>query len=139
MGRPSGPKVRCNNQWSEARYNTYIRNILRQGSMRWGPKHTAKKKANISRGVYLCACCNQHVPSSIRIEGKRKRVNNVFVDHINPIVDPEKGFEGFDVFIERLFCEEDNLQVLCGTCHDEKSVKERALAAETRKNNKENL
>jgi hypothetical protein len=30
-------------------------------------------------------------------------------------------------FVERLFCEQDNLQVLCVSCHDKKTLKEKQL------------
>ena len=91
-----------------------------------------KKEANVERGVYLCAHCKKHVPPTVK-DGRR-RVNNIFVDHIDPIVDPTKGFEGWDVFIDRMFCEKSNLQLLCGDCHDKKSMAERALAKERRSN-----
>ena len=130
MARPSGPKTRCNGEWTEARFTSFVKNILRQASRKWAPTNTIKKKANRARGVYECATCKQHVPLSERVGGKR--VNNVFVDHIEPIVDPKKGFQGFDEFVQRLFCEEDNLQVLCGECHDKKSLIERQQAKERR-------
>ena len=47
------------------------------------------------------------------------------MDHINPVVCPKEGFVDWDVFIKRLFCEKDNLQVLCSGCHDKKTLKER--------------
>ena len=135
-GRPSGPKIRCNGQWTEAKFNSFIRNQLRGATRKWAPIQEVKKAARVERGKYKCAGCGQVVPPTIK--NGRKRVQNVFVDHINPIVDPEVGFEGFDVFIDRMFCEMDNLQLLCGECHDVKSMKEREIAAETRRNKKEN-
>lgn len=134
MGRPSGPKTRCGGRWTESKFNTFIRNLLRSGTRKWGPIQDVKKKANVSRGLYKCANCKQNVEPTLR-QG-RKRVNNVFVDHIDPIVDPNVGFTTFDEYIDRMFCEEDNLQLLCGNCHDEKSLKERAQAAERRKQEK---
>jgi 5-methylcytosine-specific restriction endonuclease McrA len=46
------------------------------------------------------------------------------VDHIDPVVDPVRGFEGWDTFIDRLFCERENLQAICVPCHKEKSKAE---------------
>lgn len=106
---------------------------MRSATRKWAPIQEVKKKANVERGIYLCAGCGEHVPPTIK-QG-RKRVQNVFVDHIDPIVDPTTGFTTFDNFINRMFCEEDNLQLLCGECHDKKTMKERALAAEYRKKN----
>jgi 5-methylcytosine-specific restriction endonuclease McrA len=136
MARPSGEKTRCSGQWTEAKFSSFIRNQLRSATRKWAPISITKKKANVERGVYECAECKQHVPPTIK-QG-RKRVNNVFVDHIKPIVDPEVGFTNFDDYINRMFCEEENLQLLCGECHDKKSMAERALAAETRKRKKNN-
>ena len=87
--------------------------------MRWGPINSVKKKAWVERGKCLCAGCKQVV--SLTLNGKK----NVFVDHKVPVVDTEEGFQGWDVFIERLFCEESNLEVLCKSCHDTKSAEER--------------
>ena len=90
------------------------------------------KEANVSRGIYLCASCKEEVP--LTVKDGRKRIKNVFVDQIDPIVDPNVGFTTWDDCINRMFCESDNLQVLCKECHDVKSKEERAIAAETRKN-----
>jgi hypothetical protein len=46
------------------------------------------------------------------------------VDHIKPVVDPVKGFQTWDLFIDNLFCEADNLQALCTGCHKKKSKEE---------------
>jgi 5-methylcytosine-specific restriction endonuclease McrA len=76
----------------------------------------------VRRGIYHCAGCDQDVPVSIKIEGKR--IKNVSVDHINPVVDVG-GFVDWNEFISRLYCELDNLQLLCKQCHDLKSKNER--------------
>ena len=62
---------------------------------------------------FKCNKCKQDYPTS-----------EVNVDHIKPIVDPVKGFTTWDSFIENLFCDGTNLQVLCTTCHSEKSLLE---------------
>ena len=115
------PKPRNNNQWTEARFNTFIKSLLRKGTMRWGPVNTTKKKAWVERGKYLCKGCEKVVPLTV---DKKK---NVFVDHIHPVINPVEGFTTWDDYIERMFCEERNLQVLCKKCHDAKSEKERNL------------
>lgn len=135
-GRIGGEKTRNSGQWTEARYRSFIKGGLRQISMRWGPINEAKKKANLRRGIYLCAGCNEEIPTSIRVDGKRK--NNIHVDHIKPIVDPTKGWESWDDTIERMFCETDNLQVLCTECHDVKSNEEKAQAKLRREQEKLN-
>lgn len=75
----------------------------------------------MARGLYLCAGCGKKVPKTTK-EGAR-RANNVYVDHIEPIV-PVTGWVSWDSCIERMFCELDNLQLLCKACHDTKSKEE---------------
>lgn len=132
MARPSGKKIFNNGQWTEARMNTFIRNLLRQGSIKWSPIQLCKTKARISRGWYLCAGCGDDVPASIRNEDTGKRETNIFVDHREPVV-PLTGFTTWDDYIKRLFCEVDNLDLLCKPCHDEKTSEEAAIRAEHRK------
>lgn len=59
---------------------------------------------------YSCQVCNSWVNST-----------HVEVDHIAPVVDPEKGFVNYDVYVERLFCDKKNLQRICEDCHLKKS------------------
>lgn len=135
MARPSGPKTRCNNEWTEARYKAFITSLLRQGTRRWAPISAIEKEARVERGLYRCNACKEIVPPTVK-EGK-KRQKNVFVDHIIPIVNPETGFTSWDEFIENLFCEKENLQLLCKECHDKKSAEERVSATEARRLRKE--
>jgi hypothetical protein len=111
--------------WTPARFRSFIVSALRSASNRYPPKYTAKKAAWLERGKYLCAGYNKKphkVGASIKV-GK-KRVNNVSVDHISPVIGPE-GFVDWNTFIGRLFCTADNLQVLCKDCHDRKSKDEK--------------
>lgn len=137
MARPSGELSRCGGRWTEARFNSFIKSILRQGTRRWAPISDALKKARVSRGVYLCACCGQEGPASIRLDGKKYK--NAIVDHIVPIVPPETGFTTWDDCIQNMFCEEDNLQVLCHSCHTEKSNEERDIAKQRRQQEKKEI
>jgi 5-methylcytosine-specific restriction endonuclease McrA len=123
-------KPRNNGTWSEARFNSFIKSLLRKGTMRWAPKNLVLKEARTAKGVYLCAGCKEEVPVTVKKDGKR--VRNVFVDHINPIVDPALGFTSWDDYIDRMFCEKDNLQLLCKDCHDLKTSKERQQAKEAK-------
>lgn len=130
MARPSGPKTRNSGNWTEARFKSFITNLLRSGTKRWGPKQEAKKEARVKRGFYLCEGCKEEIPAKKR-EGVA-RVDNVFVDHIKPVVDPDIGFEDWNKYIEGLFCEKDNLQVLCKDCHKEKTKEENDRATKRR-------
>jgi len=137
MPRPSGPKTRCGKQWTEARYTTFIKNTLRGSSRKWGPTQKCKQNARVERGVYLCAECKQLGPATVVVEGLRGRKNNAIVDHIDPVIDPKVGFTTWDSFIGGLFCEIDNLQIICRACHLVKTAEETAIAAERRREDKD--
>ena len=135
MARPSGPKTRCNNTWTEAKFNSFIKNNLRRATIKWAPIQNALKAARVRRGWYLCNGCKEEVPASIKNE-KGKRVKNAIVDHVKPIIDHDTGFTTWDDCIDRMFCEKDNLQVLCRACHDVKSNDEKARAKARREKEK---
>lgn len=109
---------------SDARFKGWIISLLRKGSMRWPPysealnkaKTTKKKNPKTGRIAqhFKCKGCKKDFP--------RKEV---VVDHIKPVVDTIEGFVSWDTYIERMFCSAKGLQILCGTCHDIKSNKER--------------
>lgn len=127
-GRPSGDKTRCGGLWTESRFRSFIKGNLRSATRKWAPIQQCRKNAHVSRGLYKCACCGNEVPPTIFDEDKKKRIKNICVDHINPTVDPEVGFMSWDQVIEGLFCELDNLQLLCKACHDSKTSEESDIA-----------
>ena len=86
--------------------------VLRRASYRSPARNEALKKARISRGLYVCNSCGH--------EFKRREVQ---VDHIKSVVS-ELGFQNFDEYINNLFCDVNNLQVLCKPCHRVKSQTE---------------
>lgn len=63
---------------------------------------------------YQCNLCNEWVGST-----------KIAVDHIEPVISVDEGFIDFNTFIERLFCDADNLQPICETCHRLKTNAER--------------
>lgn len=63
---------------------------------------------------YLCNVCKNYVGSTM-----------VAVDHIVPVISVDEGFVDFNTFIERLFCDASNLQVVCDDCHQKKTNAER--------------
>ncbi len=116
-------------KWTKARFNSFIKSGLRALSNKWPPKYETRKASWIERGIYLCAGYKtkaHKIKASILIKGERK--NNVFVDHIAPVIDPRTGFTTWDEVVERMFCEKDRLQVLCKKCHERKSNDERIIA-----------
>ena len=121
MARPSGEKNRCGGRWTEAKLKSFIKNQLRSATRKWAPISDCLSSARVKRGFYECADCKEHVPNTVKEGGKR--VKNIFVDHIEPIV-PVTGWVSWDSCIERMFCEISNLQLLCKACHDRKSKEE---------------
>jgi len=113
-------KERNGKRWTEARFTSFIRSALRGAFRRWGPKSDVLKdaftrvKKNKASGRqakhYRCRKCGKEFPQK-----------QVQVDHTTPI----GSVDNWDSFIERLFCEADNLQVLCKPCHSKKTKKER--------------
>ena len=110
-------KTRNSGTLTESAFWSLIRSTLRQKSRWWKPIAQAKTKAKRTykgplkrqKFEYQCAECLQWFPD--------KKIN---VDHIIP-AGSLKCADDLPGFVERLFCEVDNLQVLCSNCHDKKT------------------
>lgn len=139
MARPSGELVKCDGKWTQAKFNSFIKNNLRSATRKWAPIQDCKKRAHVSRGLYKCESCGEEVPPTIFDEDKRKRMKNIFVDHLVPIIDPHVGFTTWDDCIERMFCDPENLQLICKACHTVKSREEIEIAKKRRATSKEKL
>jgi 5-methylcytosine-specific restriction endonuclease McrA len=63
---------------------------------------------------YQCSACREWIKSTA-----------ISVDHVVPVIGVDEGFVNWDEFVARLFCGEDNLQVVCDTCHRAKTNSER--------------
>ena len=99
----------------------YLKNVLRRASYRHSARSEALKRARTARNTYTCNDCKQSFPNK-----------SVAVDHLQPVVNPETGFTTWDDYIARLFCGPDLLQVLCDTCHDAKTAREREIRKATK-------
>ena len=107
-------------QWTEARFRSFIRGALRSASIKWPPRYETLKKACTGPKInertgriakhFRCAECGEDYPAK-----------DVQVDHKIPI----GVFESWDLTVEHMFCESDNLQVLCKGCHGLKTKMER--------------
>jgi len=130
MAKPPVMKPYNTGQWSEARYASFIKSALRRAM--WPVKYQCLRNAYVQDGVnpktgrrikqYRCNLCKE-----LFMQKELK------VDHIDPVVCPLAGWVSWDVYISRLFCELDNLQAICTTCHDAKSAKERVIRDRVRK------
>ncbi len=109
--------------WTEGRLKSFITSCLRGGFRRYPPKYEVLTEAFVDKRInektkrvsahYRCGSCNGVFPTK-----------EVQIDHIKPIVSPIDGFVSWDVFINNLFCDKENLQVLCVACHKAKTEKE---------------
>lgn len=114
------PKPRNAGTMTESAFWSFIRSSLRQKSRWWKPiiqcRELAKRKYNgpnkRQKYEYQCNHCKGWFPA--------KDVN---VDHIIPAGNLQSG-KDLEGFVERLFCEVDNLQCLCTSCHDIKTKNE---------------
>jgi len=79
-------------------------------------RNAAFTLARVGVGKYKCAGCGKIIT---REECK--------IDHKEAVIDPKVGFVNWDIYIQRLFCDPKNLQVLCKICHDKKTLEEKQL------------
>jgi 5-methylcytosine-specific restriction endonuclease McrA len=116
----TAPKPRNAGTMTESAFWSFIRSALRQKSRWWKPITQCKMKARRAykgpnkrqKFEYQCKECSQWFPD--------KKIN---VDHIIP-AGTLRCANDLPGFVERLFCEIDNLQVLCSGCHDKKTKSE---------------
>jgi len=115
-------------------FRTWMIWQLRRLSYRWPPRQAAlrgaqrvvtaalKKEYPRCRNFYQCAVCGEVF--------SRKEVS---VDHIDPVIDPKRGWQGFEVYIKRLFCGAQGFQIICSDCHDAKTAHERKIRMKYKK------
>jgi 5-methylcytosine-specific restriction endonuclease McrA len=116
-----GVKNKAGNTWTTARYFSFIRSALRQAWRKYPVKFQVLNEAKRpyegtdkrTKFVYQCNECKELFKGS-----------EVQVDHIKP-AGSLKDYTDLPAFVENLFCEADNLQVLCKACHDVKTKEER--------------
>lgn len=121
-----GVKTRNGGKWTEARFKSFIISSLRNATLRWGPKWAAIDKARVGRGInpktgkkcilHRCELCGGLFP-----KGEMR------ADHREPVVDPCKGFVGWDAYISRMFVEAEGFQAICDGCHRVKTAAERQI------------
>lgn len=114
-------KTRNNGTMSESAFWSFIRSALRQKSRWWKPitqcklnaKRTYTGPLKRQKFEYQCNECKGWFPE--------KKIN---VDHIKPAGSLNCATD-LGPFVERLFCEQENLQVLCESCHNVKTQLEK--------------
>ena len=122
MGRQLVPRTHAGKTWTKARYWAFIRGALRKAATRYPVKFQTKDAVKRTkpegtpgkhRFEYQCNHCNEYFPDK-----------EVDVDHIIG-AGSLNCYEDLAGFCERLFCEADNMQVLCKPCHQTKTNAER--------------
>ena len=114
-------KTRNAGTMTESAFWGMIRSALRQKSRWWKPITQCKMKARRpykgpnkrQKFEYQCNVCTKWFPE--------KKIN---IDHIVP-AGTLKCAADLPGFVERLFCEIDNLQTICTDCHNVKTQKEK--------------
>lgn len=135
--RKTVPKTRCSGTLTESGYRNWIISLLRRGTLRWKPRGEALRQAEVGRKTneatgrlamhVECAECGSHVPKGM-----------AHVDHIVPVVGVD-GWTNWDDYVHNMFCEIDNLRVLCKPCHKvvtDAETLERKLARQAKKESK---
>jgi 5-methylcytosine-specific restriction endonuclease McrA len=126
------PKYNKNSQIRSAIRRTFSRSPLVQEVKKDArTEHEQLKKdgtpAKRKAVRYKCAEC-----------GKLFMSKDIAIDHIEPVIPLDETFQTWDDFVERLFCDKNNLQVLCSyrlkdidkhggekSCHHKKTQLER--------------
>ena len=120
MGRKV-ERTHAGGTWTKARYWQFIRSALRQAWNKYPVKFQVLTEARRAykgqdkrvKWEYQCNSCKGWF-----------KTKEVSVDHIIP-AGSLKDFSDLPSFVSKLFCENDNLQVLCKGCHDKKTAEER--------------
>lgn len=107
----------------DAKLKAFVINLLRKGTFKHKPRGEAKKRFKVKVGEFKTGRA-KYGYKCLKCEGIHKS-KDIKMDHKKAVVCPIVGFVGFDVYIERMFCDEDNFIALCDPCHDEKTAFER--------------
>lgn len=128
----------------EIRFRNRIKAAVRKLTWSWKPYQVVKNSAKVDSATYECVNCGKYCYTGksqksleMLIEKYPKKtieMGTIYIDHIDPVEDPSSDWAGWDTYISRLFCEKENLQSLCGFCHDIKSKEENKIRRERRKN-----
>ena len=110
--------------WTEGRLRSFIISTIRSGMRRYPPKYQALNDAKVGKRVNPKSGRSAEFFRCNECDGDFVR-KDVEVDHTYPVVDPEEGFKDWDTYINRMFCSAENLQVLCRSCHLQKTKEER--------------
>lgn len=116
--------------------------VLRRASYKWPARYNVLRDARTDKNTFRCNECKKSVVRT----GKKGKNKSISIDHIIPVVSPDKpnAFKedlatcqcGVCEYLRRLFCNSKGLQVLCSECHDIKTGKERGIRVERKRKEK---
>lgn len=113
--------TRCSGTMTESQWLAFIRSTLRSKWLRWPVRGQAlqlakrpKKREGKHKFEYECAICHDQFA-----------LKEVEVDHYPKSAGSILSVEDVGTFCNNLFCEIDNLRVLCKPCHDVYTLSER--------------
>ena len=113
------PRTYAGKTWTKARYFQFIRSALRQAFQRYPVKQKVKNANRIAiigkrhKWIYTCAQCDHEFMDK-----------EIQVDHITP-AGSLNDFDDLPGFVKRLYCEPEDMQILCKPCHAIKTAAER--------------
>lgn len=111
---------------------SFVLNALSRATYKWKGRWEAEKLSKLDgRNQYKCAMCP---------EGTIHPKKDTQMDHIQPKIDPEKGWQGFtDEMIDRMFPYKEGWQRLCKEHHAQKTASENVIRKESRSNTKKKV
>lgn len=115
MKKVKAEKTRNNKTMTESAFLSFLRSALRRQSMYWKPIQEIKKLnrrpyegENVrQKWEYQCSICKDWYCSK-----------EIEVDHAKP-VGSLLSLDDLKDFVNNLFCEIDNLRILCKNCHSQ--------------------
>ena len=119
--KPRVERTRNAGTMTESMFWSMIRSALRNKSRWWKPITECKKK---SRRKYVGPNKRQKFEYRCNDCSGWFSEKNIAVDHIIP-AGQLNNYNDLPGFVERLFCESENLQCLCEFCHNKKTKNER--------------
>ncbi len=91
-------------------------------------KHILKGVKGVKGGkMVMCESCGSHIPYY------KSQLDHI--DPITPVMISQKVMS-FIMLLERVFCDDNNLQVICPECHKKKNNRERGQRVKWRKRKK---
>lgn len=130
----------------DKKFKGKIINALRRLSFTYPPRNKVRKRQQVGPATFECEHCNIWIYEGSRdIDTQLEKLDSKppkdlikgkpNLDHKTSVI-PLEGFTrgswDWDEFINRLFCEEEEFQLLCSDCHDIKTKLEDEIRKEYR-------